>query len=162
MLHRLLTIPSGESGTDATVAKIIQGVQASLRHPATRLLALNILNRAGVPDRDTRSQLEALYQWVVKNIRYLRDPVGVELVQRPEVTVKLRGGDCDDHSGLLGALAASLGLPVRFRVIGKTPDNFRHIYPEVDISGEWLPADTTARRSVGYRPVGHGAEKCTL
>jgi hypothetical protein len=138
---------------------MIEAVKRSLRHPAIRSLALTVLTRGNVPQREPRRQVDAFYQWVIDNIRFIKDPLGVELIQRPEVSVKLKAGDCDDHSVLIAALSMAVGLPVRFKVIGETPEDFQHVYAEINVDGEWLPVDTTARRGVGYAPAGLKAEK---
>lgn len=159
MRYRLSEVPEGERGTDATVSKIIDIVNGSLRQPTIRLIALELLKRAGVSDRDYLGQAKAVWRWIVDNVRFIRDTVGVEVVQSPEVTLKLRAGDCDDHVTLLGALLKAIGIPVRFRVIGSTRDQFKHIYPEAWIGGRWLPVDTTMQKPFGYKPPSLGAEK---
>jgi len=54
--------------------------------------------------------------WVAKNINYVRDP-NFELVQRPEETLKLRAGDCDDVAVLLASMYEALGLKTKFALM---------------------------------------------
>ncbi len=159
MRFLLSRIPAGERGTDVTVGKIIDHVHASLRRPVVRLSAIGILNNARVQNKNTPAAVAALYRYVSQNIRYIPDPLDVETIQDPEATLKIKAGDCDDHATVLAALAASIGVPVRFRVIGPSADNFQHIFPELYVGGRWLPADTTEAKRLGVRPKKFPAEK---
>lgn len=127
-------------------------VQQSLRRPTVRLLALQILNQYQVPNRSGGRSIQALYSWVKQNIRYVKDPVDVETVQDPEATIKIRAGDCDDQAVLMAALAMSIGAAARFVVIGQHRDAFEHVYPEINIYGRWIPADTVASGPFGQAP----------
>lgn len=149
MLWKLAQISDGQRGTDETVAEIKRLVLSSLRTPKIRLLTLSILNSRGVvPDNDLAAT-RAVFDWIRSHVRYVRDPLGVEVVQEPEVTLKIAAGDCDDQSALVASMLMSIGIPVRFRVIGTDVDNFSHILPEVRIGTAWLTADTTSSRPVG-------------
>jgi hypothetical protein len=159
MRFLLSSIPVGEKGTDVTVGRIIHHVQASLHRPVCRLTSIGILARARVPNKNTRAAAAALYDYVKANIRYLPDPIDVETIQDPEATLKIRAGDCDDHSTLMAGLAAAIGIPVRFRVLGTAPDLFVHIFPELYVDGAWLPADTTETAVIGQRPRNFPSEK---
>ena len=59
--------------------------------------------------------------WVAKNINYVRDP-NFELVQRPEETLKLRAGDCDDVAVLLASMYEALGLKTKFALVDTNGD----------------------------------------
>jgi len=152
-------IPGGESGTDLTVRKISQLANESLTRPYVRLKALDIINSALVPNRATVESAEAIFDYVIENIRYVPDPVEVETVQDPEVTLTILAGDCDDHSALVAALAQAIGIPARYRVVGNSRDHFSHIFPELNIDGKWYPADTTAAGSFGDRVPNLPVEK---
>jgi hypothetical protein len=93
---------------------------------------------------------KALHDWVRSRISYVLDPVDVETVQDPEATLKIKAGDCDDHSALMAALSMSIGIPARFVVLGNRRDDFQHIYPELLIAGRWYPADTTTSKPFGW------------
>ena len=159
MNYHLAEIPSGAAGTDATVRKIGDLVQHTAKRPVVRLTALRILERYRVPNRDYLAAASALFDWIRRNIQYRLDPIGVETVASPEITLKLRAGDCDDHSALMAGLAQAVGIPARFRVVGDSPDRFCHIWPELKIGDKWLPADTTEKRPLGERPPKFPAEK---
>jgi len=146
-------IPSGEAGTDITLRALGDLVNRSTRKPFIRLKALSILRSAGLSGRDHYAAARALFYWVRSSIRYVNDPVNVETIQSPEITLKLSAGDCDDHSALVAALAMNIGIVPRFRVVGLSRQKFQHIYPELFIGGKWVPADTTETASFGEYPV---------
>ena len=152
MIHGLHYIAQGEAGTDQTVNIIVQLVAASLRKPNVRLLAIQILDRAGVPNKNDQQAAFALYSWVKARIRYVRDPIDVDTVQQPDITLQLKAGDCDDHVALFSALAQSIGLPVRYVVGGASKDSFVHIWSEVLVNGNWIAADTTISQPFGFVP----------
>ena len=155
----LSQIPSGEAGTDRTVKAIANLVNDSLRRPLVRLKAINILKSANVPNKNTVAAAKALFEYVRKLVRYIPDPIDVETVQSPEVTLRVAAGDCDDHTALVAALAMSIGIPARYRVVGFASDKFAHIFPELQINGKWIPADTTSGKSFGRRVKKFPAEK---
>jgi hypothetical protein len=154
MQYTLTQISGGELGTDQTVKKIAELVRGSLRKPDIRNLALSIIG-----NRAPENRVRALFDFVKENIRYVHDPIELELVQSPEMTLRTRAGDCDDHTALLSALALSVGVPARFRVIGGSRDSFQHIYPELRVNGNWLPADTTGKVRFGARVAEAPVEK---
>lgn len=160
MEYQLRDIPVGESGTDQTVAEIIRLVRLDLGSPGLIARARSILSLFGCAESASRCEAEALYSWIGRNIRFVDDPVDVETVQSPIVTLRRGAGDCDDHSGLFVALALTLGLTVRLVVVGPSRSNFVHIFPEVFLSGSWVAADTTQPAfGFGWRPSGFEAEK---
>lgn len=159
MQYQLRDIPAGEAGTDSTLKSIAVLVDKSLQSPYIRQLALTIIkNKAGRTPSKFK-QCQAVYRYVIDNIAYINDPIGVETVQSPENTVSLGGGDCDDHSALNAALLMSIGFPVRFRVIGFDPAAFKHIFVEVYVLDRWLPFDTTVKKYLGFRAPAMPAEK---
>lgn len=160
MEYRLSAIPTGSAGTDATVQEIARLVKHDLHRPKIRLLATKILTNRSIPSKQTLSEAKAIYQYIVRRVRYQKDPVGIETVQSPMVTNSLRAGDCDDHSAFVAGLASAVGIPVRFRVIGYAPDHVVHIYPEMFVDGKWMAADTTEpQHGFGWRPKGLPYEK---
>lgn len=160
MNYSLAEIPSGVAGTDRTVREIMRLVDYDLKRPQIRLLATRHLQSYGIPSKDKIGEARAIYQMVRRNIRYQKDPIGIETVQSPTTTWQIRAGDCDDHVGLVAALAMSIGIPVRLRVIGFNQDNLIHIFPELLVDNKWIPADTTEpERGFGWRPKKFPIEK---
>lgn len=153
MRYKLQHIPGGLAGTDATIREIVRLVDEDLRNPRLRLIASRIVESAGVRSKDRVGEIRALWSWVCHSIRFQNDPVDIETVQAPLVTYRLRFGDCDDHVALLAGFALSLGIPVRYRVFGESPDQYRHIIAELYDGLRWWSADTTEpRRPLGWRP----------
>jgi len=153
MRFGLETIPSGEAGTDRTVGRIMSLVDESLTSPIVRLQALSILKSDRHTQKGARAVARALYLWVRNNIRFIADPSDLETVQSPEVTLRLRAGDCDDHAGLMAALLKSVGIDVRFKVLGQDAEDFQHIYVEALVDGQWLPYDTTTKSAFMQPPT---------
>lgn len=80
-----------------------------------------------------------------RSLPYHADPAGLETVSRPGFTLRgdWRGPrDCDDKTVQIIAAAQRFGIPVRAVVCGQIPRP-HHIYPEVMLHGEWMPADAT-------------------
>lgn len=154
-------IDSGERGTDETVKVVAQVVNASLRRPNLRFFTQAILDRSRSRSHSDRDDAHAIYNFVRSCIRYTKDPIGVETVQDPETTIKVRHGDCDDHSALIAGMAMSIGIPARLKVIGIDRDSFSHIFAELLVDGEWIAADTTTkmRREFGWQPPKMGEQK---
>lgn len=147
--YRLESIPSGLAGTDATVKRMAQLVNQAVAAQWVRVLALQILGNAQFSPGEQLPLARALFEWVRSTVRYVRDPVGLETVQAPEVTLKLRAGDCDDSSTLLAALLTSVGLKSRWVTVGPDAHHAQHIYTQVFINGDWLNADTTTPGPLG-------------
>lgn len=68
----------------------------------------------GVFQRDYLSEIIAVLNWVRLNVRYVRDPNQFERVQKPQITLHLRSGDCDDMATLIGAAITSIGCTARY------------------------------------------------
>ncbi len=103
-------LPLGEGSVDATVAKMVEMAmgQYGARSATIRQLAIDIVRKAGVEQKDCYGQALALYDWVRDNIYYVKDPINQETLLYPEYLVKeSKAADCDDHVILLMALASS-------------------------------------------------------
>jgi len=149
MVFRLRNIAPGETGTDQTISLISQLVNDSLKRPDVRLLTHGILRRLNLSSRNEYRSALAIYNWVCKNIRYVKDPVDVETVQAPEVTLSIKAGDCDDHVVLIASMLQSVGIPVRYQVMGKDRDRFSHVFIESLLDSRWTPVDTTISGPMG-------------
>ena len=67
-------------------------VRTAKRNPANRDLAAQIV--AFVPPKDYWGEGEAILNWIRANVRYTLDVNDVEVIQTPQVTLKLGYGDC--------------------------------------------------------------------
>lgn len=92
--------------------------------------------------------------WVMNHITLIGEPD--ELLIAPQLaieTISVRGllfADCDDAAMLVGALAAVVGLPVRYRAVHPREDgSFGHVFAEAELAMSggnlWLPTDPTVR-----------------
>lgn len=132
----------GTAGTEQTINLMRQLVDEALRDPAFNRLARDIVRSA--PAFDDFAEAEALYNWVRSNIRFTKDPVTKETLYPPQELLKIRAGDCDDISMLLGAFLMAVGYPARLVTVGanaNAPDQFSHVYVEGQVAGQWIPMD---------------------
>lgn len=98
--------------------------------------------------------LQAFYD-KVRNIPYHEDPKGIELVQRPALTLNGQGlgGDCDDKAI---CMAAYLHLhDIKFRIVAAGRDlngPLHHTWVQGYINGKWSDLDPTYQwNSLGQR-----------
>lgn len=128
-------------------------VRASVRDPRMRIRNKVIEITAGVPSKDFGAEISTIYEWVRENIRFIKDPVGVETVASPVRTLDLGAGDCDDQAVLLASLLINAGHPVRFVAVGFQPGIFSHVFTETRIGGHWVPLETTVPMAyIGWKP----------
>lgn len=152
---RLGFLPDGIAGTRETLKIMRDLVRASVRNPAqvARFKALSIYQAAGIPGRQYRREAAALQRWVNGNIRYLRDPAGMELVQAPERTLDIGAGDCDDQATLLAALLTATGHKARFVAVGMKGKPISHVLVETLIGPDkWYGAETIIAKPFGWFP----------
>ena len=144
LLHRA-PLEAGEAGTAQTIKAMRELVDHAVSDPAFVRQAKDIVRH--VPSFDEVGEVYALYQWVKHNIRYTKDPVTKETLYPPQEFLKIRSGDCDDISMLIGALGIALGYPARLITISadaSSPQEFSHVYPELEVpagSRQWIPLD---------------------
>jgi hypothetical protein len=103
----------------------------------------------GLPNQDHRGRLRRLHEFVRDSVPYHREPV--EMLHPATYTI-LHGGDCDDHTIALGALAWSLRYPFRIEAVGDPANPYHYTialgYPPGELPGgdgdtRWLYAETT-------------------
>jgi hypothetical protein len=141
----------GEAGTAQTIALMRQLIDQALADAEFVRLTVDIVR--SVPAYDDLGEAESLYNWVKSHIRYTKDPVTKEKLYPPTELLKIRAGDCDDISMLLGAMLLALGYPARLITISANPDDpseFSHVYVEGEIppgSGQWVPLDAARPNS---------------
>lgn len=141
-----MELPSGDQGTRETLR-----IMRSLAHQgATQLevreTAITALRAAGARPHDRLGELAALHNFVRDQIRFTRDPHGIETLQGPRYTLKVKAGDCDDRATLLAAMAKAIGIPTRFKAIGadpRRPGRFSHVYVVAEVNGKRVAADPT-------------------
>lgn len=149
---QLRAIPNGAAGTKATLYLMSSMVRRYKKSAPLRQLALQIIR--DVPGRKNfRGQIERIQNYVRNNIQYVKDINGVETVQTPDMTVRYRAGDCDDHSVLVATLLESIGHPTRFIAMKTNAFGpFVHVYTETKNGARWWPIETTENWIVGIEP----------
>lgn len=148
-LHTLGFLPQGDEGVRITVERIIEQIKESTKDPVIINTAREIIRKANA--RTPLQRAMAIHNFVKKNILYVKDPIGLELLRRkdggsPARKILFSGvGDCDEHVVLVSSLYRAIGFPVALVTIS-TPNNpaqFSHIYVAVKVDEEWFPSDTT-------------------
>jgi transglutaminase-like putative cysteine protease len=116
---------------------------------AARAVSERCGKRWCVKPRDHVGEIEAVFRFVKRHVRYVRDGVELDTYRSPLRTLEVNGGDCDDYTILLGALLRAIGFPVKLRIIRTrgAPD-WNHIYLLVAADpkrgGDWMPLDASA------------------
>ncbi len=136
---------SGDAGTAQTIKLMRKLVDQALSDSSFVRFAKDIVRH--VPAHDEFGETQAIYDWVLRNIRFTKDPLTKESLYPPQELLKIRAGDCDDISMLLGALLLADGYPAQLVTVAanpQAPDEFSHVYVEVELppgSGNWMAMD---------------------
>ncbi len=106
---------------------------------------------------DDYERVRSIYNFIVNHCRYVQDPVGLELLKTPIVSLQLieAGGspaiDCDDAAILIGSLVMAIGIPYALRAVNFNHDDFSHVYGLVYIRDHgWVPVDFVVGKKGGY------------
>jgi hypothetical protein len=149
------SLPGGYQGTQRTVERIKELIRSGAQDFYLRQHAIDVLLDRRVAAKDYLGEINALFEWVQRNIRYTKDPFRVEVLHSARRMLQLRAGDCDDMTILLGSMLEAIGHPVRLILVGpdpRQPHLFSHIYLEVYHNGHWLPLDATMPHPMGWAP----------
>jgi transglutaminase-like putative cysteine protease len=121
------------------------------------LLARGIVAKAGA--KNANQEAEAVNQWVQRTIEFRGDPVGVEWLQDPVVTLNERAGDCDDQATVVGTLLQALGHPcTAVGIQWKGKDALTHAACRDDLCG--VIVDPVAKGSIlSWPPPGYEVER---
>lgn len=138
--------------TSETIRRMFELVGQAVTDPKFQELVYTITK--AVPGKDYSGEVRSIFNWVKANIKYTRDPYGVELVQDVWSTINRGRADCDDFSILIAAMGEVMGNPSRFVTVSTRPDREPcHVYPELNTRGRWTALDVTvAGSSPGWRP----------
>lgn len=108
---------------------------------------------ADISPNDELGQINAIFSWVQKNMKYVRDIYGVEELTRPDrVVYNILNGevshssDCDDYAMLLSALLRSIGFSTRVEAVAvQTTEGYDHARAAVfsRVKNEWLVLEGT-------------------
>lgn len=145
-----------DARTAQTIGRMLRNIRTDAGDPAVQAAARRL---AAVlpPGASDREKAELVFQWVKRNLRFVHDPPGVELLVEPSLMLRLppgqRRGDCDDYVQLAAALLEALGVRSRIATIkadSAAPSRFSHVYLEVDADGETIPFDASHGPRLGW------------
>jgi hypothetical protein len=129
-----------------TIAKIKDIINKSYQNPYVRRWAEQIV--ADVTPNDKLGEVKAMHDFVKFNVRYTKDPYGIEYLQTPPVLLQqieqgqTPSADCDDMTMLSLSLLKSIGFPVAVKVTSYSPNKkFAHIYGLANVKGQWIPVE---------------------
>lgn len=163
---------------DQHIGLLSKQVEKSLRDPETRQLAVKIVSgsfdyqrdpRTGrevavvrawgksfiappgetCPPRSDECEVEACWDFVCLNVRYVYDITDVDTFATAKATLDAGGGDCDDGCILFASLLKALGFTVAARVIATkdNPSEWIHVYSMCGIPKDnpqkFVPLDWT-------------------
>jgi transglutaminase-like putative cysteine protease len=148
---RLVDIPNGAAGVFTTASTMRQLINAYKTDVELRSTAANLVFLT--PEKNDLAEVEALFNFVRDNIRYLKDVHAVETLTTPDRTLQLGYGDCDDQVVLLGSLLESIGYPTKIVLTGYgDPGIFEHVYLQTLIQNQWVDMDPTEQIPLGFAP----------
>lgn len=145
-----MTVANGEAGIRDTLRAMSHITKAFKKSPVIRELALKLVS--SLPQKKWFSEARKIHAFVRDRIRYVKDIRGVETLQTPVQTLRIGQGDCDDHSILIASLLEAIGHKTRFLAIGFTPQKFTHVFPQVNISNQWITLEATEKWKMGRGP----------
>lgn len=143
-------MPDGPEGVRFTLGLMVKLVKKWRASPEMIAFAHSLI--ADIPAKEDREIVNRVFEYVRDSIVYRLDANDVEVLRAPDVLIRDGVGDCDDKATLLATLLEALGYNSRFMVIGFAPDDFSHVYNEVQLGTVWVPLDSTEPVPMGWSP----------
>lgn len=144
---------AGDDGTAQTVRRIREYVHQGKNDPRINHFVGRLLRGAGVASYDRPKEVRTIFEWVLRNIRFMQDPTDAECLRPAITTLEWGFGDCDDINAiLLPTLLKTAGHRARLVTIAShpgAPEQFTHVYCEANVDGRWIPLDA-ARSGTRY------------
>ena len=110
---------------------------------SVRALAVSLVSEYPQDGTGQLLRAAALFEYVKNNVNYVPDPIRMvnqqlideDLIASPTETLRIRGGDCDDHAVLMASLLSAVGIANRMHKV-KSKDESWHLLTEfaVDVS----------------------------
>jgi hypothetical protein len=136
------------------VALIVDCIEDGMRDQFVRQKALSIIGSRGVAGHDEINEIRAITHWVKANLRYVKEPVGVEIFHTGRRLIKdieqgKGNGDCDDFVILAGALLGSIGYPVGALIVDSSGNGqYNHVMlvtktftKTKEFGNDWIPIE---------------------
>ena len=98
--------------------------------------------------------LKQFYDFV-RTIPYRMDNSPIEVISRPRHIIKLKnkGMDCKKKAILIGSYLKKNNIPFRFIASSNKPHKrIHHIFPQVQLFGEWRNMDATYQNYLMFEP----------
>lgn len=150
-----LPLADNATGIRETLKHMRTLVDMGKNDPGLRHFANGLVAR--VPAKDWLGQMRVVFNWVRKNIRYTLDTNDTEVIQRADVTLRVRYGDCDDFCILIATLLEHLGYSTAFCALGfEQVGLYSHVIVLAEIPGETplVSLDATEASPMGWFPPG--------
>ncbi len=93
--------------------------------------------------RDERCEINAIWNFIVLNLRYLQDVRGQDTYPTLRGALEQGGEDCDGFAICFASLLGAVGYPVAASVISVRGDTWDHVYAVVKTRSGWVPLDPT-------------------
>jgi len=107
----------------------------------------------GLWPKDYMSEILAVRNFCTSHLRYVNDPLHIEMVKTPERLVTeirswgVAAADCDEIAQLIATMALQLGREAEYVVAGfGAPGDYSHVFTRVKEpkSGTWIVCDPVA------------------
>lgn len=148
---------TGFDGPKTTLAGLVKAVQGPRGEASLLVRSQTELVIGDLWPKDYVGEISAICNWVAERVRYVNDPMHVELLKDPQRLVEeiqARGiarGDCDDIAGLIATMCLQVGRHAQFVVVGfGAKGQYTHVFCRVQEpkSGTWIVCDPVAGSDV--------------
>ncbi len=149
-----LVIGNGDQASENTLRLMRDIIQKSSQNMVVRSWAEKIIKN--IPANDELGEAKAIFDFLRKNTKYVKDIDGIEFIRTPMVSLQMievgdtPSLDCDDLTTLSLALLKSIGYPVILRATAYKKKNFEHVYGLVRLYAKWYSFDLTKPYGLGW------------
>jgi hypothetical protein len=145
-------LQSGDAGIAQTVQFMQQLIDQGVTDPYVNRFTIDALRNFGVDGFDDGAKARVLFDILRPGgyggfvyVPNPESPLGQrETVRSAATFLEVGGGDCKNFTVAFSALMGTVGIPTRIVTVAsdpRAPDEFSHVYPEVEINGAWIPMD---------------------
>jgi hypothetical protein len=147
------TTISGFTGAPDTLDAMVQAAHGDRGERSMLVRSMTEEITKGLVPKDYLGEIVAIRNWVAQYVRYMNDPLHVELVKDPERLIEeylARGvavADCDEIACLIATMALQIGRVCEYVVAGfGAPGHYSHVFVRVlePKSGKWIVCDPVA------------------
>ena len=130
----------GDAGVVQTLRWIVPLVQAGMVEPDVLTLSREILHTR--EKLDAQGQLQAVFDWIFANLRWIADPPYTELVLDVPGVIKNGGADCEELVMVAAALLGAAGFQSEIIVYSTKPGKeLHHVVLRVPLADGYLYYD---------------------